>query len=391
MKFDFDKVLERKKTESLKWRYPEWVLKEEDVIPMWVADMDFEAPPAVTEAIRRRAGHGAYGYPIISRAVWNALIQWMKVRHNWEIRREWIARSPGVVVALNLCVKAFTRPGDKIAIQSPVYHPFSYAIERNGRRILRNPLKFADGKFTMDLEDLERKIDSATKMLILCSPHNPVGRVWTRDELDALGRIAIDKNILIIADEIHEDLVFKGHTHIPFASLSEELAARTITCVAPSKTFNTPGLAMAAVIASNPDLLRTYEAESKRAGLELGTIFGIVAFEAAYTHGAEWLDELRPYLEESRNFARKYFEERIPKITFLEPEGTYLALLDCRGLGMDQRDLNEFFLKKAKVYCEPGPTFGGELAGFLRMNFGCPRSLLREALRRIENAVGDLP
>lgn len=389
-KYNFDKIVDRTGTESLKWVYPCKVLKIEDAIPMWVADMDFEAPPAVVEAIRRRASHGIYGYPLVPPSFWQAAIDWLKRRHGWEVQKAWMAKSPGIVPALNYCVRAFTKPGDGVIIQTPVYFPFYNAVENNGRRVVRNPLRFDGRRYTMDFEDLERKIDAPGRMLIFCSPHNPVGRVWAKEELEALGRIAVARDLLVVSDEIHADLVYRGNKHHVLASLSPDLAGRTITCIAPSKTFNIPGLSTAAVVASNPGLLKTFEDEAERAGFELGQVFGIVGFEAAYAHGEDWLDELLPYLEANVDFLENFLEERIPGIRLIRPEGTYLALLDCRGLGLEPASLSDFFLKKARVYFSVGTTFGRELEGFVRINFGCPRALLLEALERIERAVKEL-
>ena len=390
MKYDFDKIIDRTGTESLKWVYPRKVLKVEDAIPMWVADMDFEAPPAVIEAIRRRAAHGVYGYPLIPPSFWQAAIGWLKRRHGWEIRKDWMAKTPGIVPALNYSVRAFTKPGDGVIIQTPVYFPFYHAVENNGRRVVRNALRFDGRRYTMDLEDLERKLDEGSRMLILCSPHNPVGRVWTRDELEALGRLAKERDLVVVSDEIHADLVYSGHRHHVLATLSSDLADRTVTCIAPSKTFNIPGLSTAVVIASNPKLLGAFKDETERAGFELGQVFGIIGFEAAYSQGDDWLDELLPYLEANVDFMEKFLEAQIPAIRLVRPEGTYLALLDCRGLGLEPAALNDFFLKKARVYFSDGVLFGEEAAGFVRINFGCPRALLVEALERIERAVKNL-
>ena len=387
MKYDFDKIVDRTGTESLKWVYPRKVLKVEDAIPMWVADMDFEAPPAVVEAIRNRAAHGIYGYPLVPPSFWQAAIGWLGRRHGWEVRKDEMAMTPGIVPALNYAVRAFTKPGDGVIIQTPVYFPFYHAVENNGRRVVRNPLRFDGRRYTMDLEDLERKLDEGGRMLILCSPHNPVGRVWTREELEAIGRLTVERDLLVVSDEIHHDLIFKGSRHVPFASLSPALAERTVTCIAPSKTFNIPGLSTAAIIASNPKLLEAFEDETERAGFELGQVFGIVGFEAAYGQGDDWLDELLSYLEANVDFMEKFLGEQIPGIRLVRPEGTYLALLDCRGLGLEPAALNDFFLKKARVYFSDGAMFGKELEGFVRMNFACPRSVLAEALERIERAV----
>ena len=387
MKHDFDRIIDRNGTESLKWVYPRKVLGVEDAIPMWVADMDFEAPPEVVGALTRRAAHGIFGYPIVPPTFWDAVIDWQRRRHGWGLSRTWLAKAPGVVPAVNFSVRAFTRPGDGIVVQTPVYFPFFDAVENNGRKLVRNPLVLSDGRWIMDLDDLERKLDGV-RMLILCSPHNPTGRVWTREELEALGELCAAHDVLVLSDEIHADVVFRGHRHLPFASLSPGLGNRTVTCIAPSKTFNIPGLGMAVVVASDPALRAGFQSEAGRAGFELGQIFGIVGLEAAYRHGGPWLDELLVYLEDNTAFTEDFFRERLAPIRFLRPEGTYLALLDCRDLGLEPEALNDFFLNEARVYFNDGPIFGEELRGFVRMNFACPRSLLREALERIAAALG---
>lgn len=389
MKYDFDRAPDRRRTASLKWDFCEQVLGAADIIPMWVADMDFPAPPPVVEAVRKRAEHPVFGYPLAPRSYWTSIMNWMKTRHGWEIKREWLSQSPGVVPALSLCILAFSSPGDKIVIQTPVYRPFFSSVENNGRRIVRNSLKYENGRFVMDLEGLESKIDGRTRMLILCSPHNPVGRVWTRDELERLGKICVSRDLLVVSDEIHSDLVFKGHRHFPFASISEELASRAVTLMAPSKTFNIAGLSTSVVIAPNPKLMGRYEAQLRNIGLGSGNVFGIVALEAAYAHGGEWLDDLLAYLEGNADYAAEFIARRIPGIRFIRPEGTFLALLDCRGLGLEQKALNEFFLGKAKVYFDDGTIFGRELLGFERMNLACPRALLRRALENMETAVNE--
>ena len=381
-KYDFDKVIDRTESESLKWVYPRKVLKIEDAIPMWVADMDFEAPPAVVEALTRRAAHGVYGYPLVPPSFWKSLAGWLATRHGWEVQKSWLAMTPGVVPALNYCVRAFTRPGDGVIIQTPVYHPFFSAIEGNGRKLLRNPLRFDGRRYTMDLEDLERQAADGARLIILCTPHNPTGRVWLRDELEAVARVASAWDLTVVSDEI-----YSGHRHVPFATLGPEAADRTITCIAPSKTFNIPGLSTAAAVASNPRLLEAFKAEAERCGFELGQVFGIVGFEAAYAHGGEWLDELLPYLEKSIDAMDDFLRRHLPGIKLIRPEGTALALLDCRGLGLDPEKLSEFFLNQAHVYFNDGRMFGRELEGFVRINFGCPRSLLIQALERVERAV----
>ena len=354
---------------------------------MWVADMDFEAPPAVVEALTRRVRHGVFGYPETPPSFFEAAAGWLRRRHGWPAEPGWLSMTPGLVPALNFIVRAFTKPGDPVILQTPVYHPFYYAVENNGRRVVRNPLKFDGRRYTMDLDDLRTKIDAAGRLLILCSPHNPVGRVWDREELEVLGRIAVERDLLVVSDEIHHDLVYRGRRHHVFAGLAPELAQQTITCLAPSKTFNIAGLSTALVAAPNPDLLKRFEDEKERSGFDLGNALGIVAFEAAYRHGEAWLDELLPYLEGNVDLLEAFLADRLPEIKLIRPEGTYLALLDCRALGLAPDALNDFFLRRAGVYFSDGRMFGDEAAGFVRINFGCPRSVLREALERIERAV----
>lgn len=390
MSFDFDTIVDRRGSGSMKWDCRERIFLEKDVIPMWVADMDFPAPPAVVEAVRKRAEHAIYGYPLASPSLWDSVVHWLKIRHRWDVRREWLSRCPGVVPSLSLCVNAFTRQDDGIVIQTPVYHPFHHVIKNNGRRLIRNPLKFAAGCFEMDFADLERKIDARTRMIILCSPHNPVGRVWTGDELARLGEICAARDLIVISDEIHAEIVFKGHDHRPLASISGDLARRTVTLHAPSKTFNVAGLNTSFAVIPNSELKGLFDAQIRRGGLNMGNIFGLIAMEAAYERGADWLDALLVYLEGNLEFLERFLAEKVPRIKIVRPQGTYLALLDCRPLMMEQEALNEFFLRKAKVFFNEGPLFGEELHGFVRLNFGCPRSLLTEALERIERAVNSL-
>ena len=390
MTFDFDTIIDRRNTGSMKWDCRERSHWEPDVIPMWVADMDFPAPPAVVEAVRRRAEHGIYGYPIGSRSFSTAVAHWLKSRHGWDVKKGWITKSPGVVPSLCLCLNAFTRPGDGIVIQTPVYHPFYHVIDHNDRRLVRNPLMFEAGRTMMDFDDLERKIDAGTRLFILCSPHNPVGRVWTRDELKRLGDLCAARDLIVISDEIHAELVFKGHRHVPLASISEDLARRTVTLHAPSKTFNVAGLETSFAVIPDPEKKRLFDRQIRNASLSLGNIFGPIALQAAYTQGADWLDELLVYLEGNLDLLERFLAERVPRIRLIRPEGTYLALMDCRALEMEQSKLNEFFLKKARVYFNEGPLFGEELRGYVRINFGCPRALLEEALHRLERAVNSL-
>ncbi len=385
MNYDFDCVIPRRDTDSSKWK-----TYSAEVLPMWIADMDFQAPPQVVQAIQQRAQHGIYGYPIRPASYYEAIIGWVRKRHGWEIKDEWIAHSPGVVTGLALAVHAFTQPGDKIIIQPPVYPPFFTIVQSNGRQLVLNPLRHENGYYRMDLDHLEKQIDHRTRALILCSPHNPVGRVWTKEELIALGELCLRKNVLIFSDEIHSDLILREYHHTPLAMLSPELAEITITFIAPSKTFNLPGLYTAAAIIPNYRLHTQFTLTLENFGLKDSNIFGMVGLETAYRSGEEWLEALLDYLQGNLEYAIRFFRQRVPQIQVAPPEGTYLLWLDCRGLGLDQAGLRNLFLKHAKVALNDGRLFGPGGEGFMRMNIGCPRSILQEGLERIERAVKNL-
>ncbi|MHB1394902.1 MAG: MalY/PatB family protein [Clostridia bacterium] len=389
MKYNFDKSVDRLGTSSVKWDYLDSVFGNAEVLPMWVADMDFEVPQPVIDAVVKRAQHGIYGYTEKPDSFYSSIASWMEKRHGWNLSTEWISMAPGVVPALSLSVLSFTTPGDKVLVQTPVYYPFFSSIENNDRVIVNNQLKQEKGKYYMDFEDLEAKLGSGVKAMILCSPHNPVGRVWSRKELMKVGELCIKHDVILVSDEIHSDLIYAGNIHTPIASISEELAQCTVTCIAPSKTFNIAGLSTSAMIIPNKVLRGKFNNTIKRLGIEMSNLFGITALEAAYTHGYEWLDQLLAYLEGNLDLLMDYFESKIPGIKVSRPEGTYLIWLDCRELGMTQKDLVNFFISKAQVGLNDGTAFraGGE--GFMRMNIACPRSLLAEALNRIEQAMNN--
>lgn len=390
MKYNFDKSIDRLGTSSVKWDYPDRFFGNKEILPMWVADMDFEVPKPVIDAVVKRAQHGIYGYTEKPDSFYASIVSWMKKRHGWQTKREWIVVCPGVVPALCFSVLSFTEPGDKVLLQSPVYHPFFSAIEENDRIIVNSQLKEKNGIYEMDFEDLEAKLSEGVKIMLLCNPHNPVGRVWRRDELQRVGELCARYDVVIVSDEIHCDLVNSGFTHIPIASVSEELAQRTITCIAPSKTFNIAGLSTSAAVIPNKTLRDKFKRSMKRLGIEMSNLFGITALEAAYAHGEEWLDQVLAYLEGNLDYLVDYFSTRIPQIKVSKPQGTYLAWLDCRELGMNQKELVDFFTNKAGVGLNDGSAFGAGGEGFMRMNAACPQSLLTEALTRIEKAADNL-
>ena len=380
--YDFDKIVSRETTNCAKWD-----TVEKGLLPMWVADMDFQSPPQVIAALKERAEHGIFGYSGGYGGWFEALMQWMEKRYSWAPQREWISTSPGVVAALFMLVRALTEPGDRIIIQPPVYRPFYYIASSNGCELLENPLYYDGRKYRMDLEQLRQQVDSRVKLLILCSPHNPVGRVWSREELLALGQFCLEHEITIISDEIHSDLVLPGYKHTVLASVSKELEQNMIVCNAPSKTFNIAGIPASNVIIANENLRSAYRQVLRSSGLALPNVFAVTAVEAAYTYGEAWLNELLLYLEENYRLASSFLAERIPEIKMVEPEGTYLLWLDCRGLGLNDKELDSFIKEKAKLLLEPGTIFGTGGSGFQRMNIACPRSRLLEALQRLETAV----
>lgn len=380
--YDFDKIVSRETTNCAKWD-----TVEKGLLPMWVADMDFQSPPEVIAALKERAEHGIFGYSGGYGGWFEALMQWMRKRYGWAPQREWISTSPGVVAALFMLVRALTEPGDRIIIQPPVYRPFYYVASSNGCELLENPLYFDGHKYRMDLDQLRQTVDSRVKLLILCSPHNPVGRVWIREELAALGQFCLEHEITIISDEIHSDLVFSGYKHTVLASLSKELEQNTVVCNAPSKTFNIAGIPASNVIIANENLRSAYRRVLRGSGLALPNVFSVTAVETAYTYGEAWLDELLHYLEDNYRAASSFIAQRIPEIKVIELEGTYLLWLDCRGLGLNDEELDGFIKEKARLLLEPGPSFGTGGSGFQRMNIACPRSRLLEALQRLEKAV----
>jgi cysteine-S-conjugate beta-lyase len=387
MKFDFDQVIDRTNTNSAKWDLVKAVFGDDEVLPMWVADMDFNTAPCIVEALEKCARFGMFGYVTRPESYLQAIVDWVRRRHGWEIQPAWLTYSPGVVTALNLCILAFTRPGDRIIIQPPVYYPFARSIVSNGRRVENNPLAHDGRRYRMDLEDLQKRNLDRTPMMILCSPHNPVGRVWEAEDLAAVGEFCVRNDIILVSDEIHSDLIFGGAKHIPTASISEQIARNTITCMAPSKTFNLAGLKTSALIIPNPGIRSRYNTVLQNLALGSDNSFGLAALEAAYRHGEEWLESLLAYLEGNIEFAVGYVTEKMPKIKAYRPEGTYLLWLDCRDLAIDGKALDDFMRKGAKLWLDDGPMFGPGGEGFQRMNIACPRSTLARALERIQAAV----
>lgn len=386
MAYNFDEVIQRKETKSSKWDNMTKRFGRDDLLAMWVADMDFLSPPDVQEALIRRAQHGVYGYGVHEQTFDESIVHWMKLRHGWDIEPDWIKTASGVVPSLTVIVQAFANEGDGVLIQPPVYHPFKKVIENWGRRVIENPLVEKDGRYVIDFDDLEEKAKQA-KLMFLCSPHNPVGRVWTVEELERVGDICLRHDVLVVADEIHSDLVYKDYRHTPFASLSDEFAMNSITCAAPSKTFNLAGLNTAYVISKNPDLARRYELQSSKMSMGGVNVFGVEATIAAYRQGEPWLDELMTYLGGNLKLVTEYVEQQIPEIRVIQPEATYLVWFDCKALNLKKDELDQFMVNEARLAFNEGHLFGEEGTGFQRMNIACPRSLLEQGLIQLNDAV----
>ena len=390
MKYNFDQVVNRKGSNSVKWDNLKEVYGTEDILPMWIADMDFKAPDEVIEALQVKLDHGVFGYNVKSDSLYNSIINWVKNRYNWNIKKEWISFTPGVVTALNIAVKEFAKEGEKIVIQPPVYPPFFRVLENNNVEANLNPLIHRGDKFVMDYDSLEKSIDDKTKAIILCNPHNPVGRVWTKEELSKLGEICLKKNIIIISDEIHGDLTYKDYKTTPMASVSNEIAQNTITFMAPSKTFNIAGLATSIAIIPNEKIREVFERGVEK--LEIGkiTTFGSTALEAAYTNGGPWLEAVMEYIEDNADYAIEYINKNIPEIKVKKPEGTYLLWLDFKALNKTYEEIHNALVNVGKVALNDGSTYGDEGNGFFRINIACARSILEEGLERVNKAVQSL-
>lgn len=382
---NFNEIINRSGTSCYKYDLREKFFKTEDVYPMWVADTDFRAPDFITEAMKKRLDHGIFGYTFLDDEYFNSIIGWVNRRHGWDIKKDWIKYSPGVVPSLFACVLAYTEPNDKIIVQTPVYFPFYSAVKETGRQLIKNPLVLSEGRYKMDLEDLKSKIDKDTKMLILCSPHNPTGNVWQKDEIIELCNICIENDILILSDEIHADIVYEGFKHIPTAALSEEIAKRTITLMAPSKTFNIAGLNSSFIVSNNKELVEKFSKQIE--GLHIGpNIFAIEATKAAYNFGDEWVDDLIKYYTENKAIVKSFLQNEFSNVKLIEPEGTYLLWLDFRKLGLKRSEINKILIEKAKLGLSDGFMFGPEGDGFQRMNIGCPSSKLKESLKSLARA-----
>ncbi|MBP2626995.1 MAG: Cystathionine beta-lyase [Firmicutes bacterium] len=387
-KFDFDAIIPRHATGSVKWDGLARVFGSEDLLPLWVADMDFPSPEAVITKIHERAIHPIYGYNTQESSLYQSIIEWVKRRHGWEIEKDWILFAPGVVPSIILSILALSEPGDGIIIQPPVYPPFFASIKDNEREVVENPLVFKDGRYEIDFEDLEGKLSNhKNKLLILCSPHNPVGRVWREEELKKIYELCQEYKVDVLSDEIHNDLVFDRHKHTVFASLGTPVCKESVTFMAASKTFNVAGLNFSYIIVPCKRRRALIERWMQRLHMNRNNLFGVLATEVAYQEGDAWLDALLAYLEKNADTLVEFVRERLPNVKVIKPEGTYLAWLDFRAYFTDAKELEKFLVHTAKVGLNPGKNFGSQGAGFARINFATQRSVLLEGLTRIEKAL----
>ncbi|MDL0374772.1 MalY/PatB family protein, partial [Clostridioides difficile] len=380
-------IVDRSNNFSSKWSEMEKKYGTNDLLPMWVADMDFKAAPCIIDSLKNRLEQEIYGYTTRPDSYNESIVNWLDRRHNWKIKSEWLIYSPGVIPAISLLINELTKANDKIMIQEPVYSPFNSVVKNNNRELIISPLqKLENGNYIMDYEDIENKIKDV-KLFILCNPHNPVGRVWTKDELKKLGDICLKHNVKIISDEIHSDIILKKHKHIPMASISKEFEKNTITCMAPTKTFNIAGLQSSYVILPDEKYYKLLDDAFTRIDIKRNNCFSLVATEASYNNGESWLESFLEYLESNIDFAIKYINENMPKLKVRKPEGTYLLWVDFSALGLSDEELESILVQKGKVALNQGNSFGIGGSGYQRINLACPRSMLEEALIRIKNAI----
>ena len=389
MTYDFDELLERRGTDSVKWDGVQEVWGRDDLLPLWVADMDFRTPPFVMEALKRQLSGGVLGYTRPCADWAPAICDWLLRRHGWQVETGWISFVPGIVRAQALALLCFTRPGDRVAVMNPVYHPFFLVTQRLEREVVFSPLVLRDGHYHIDYARLEQDLDGC-RVLILCNPHNPGGRVWTKDELRRVADICHRRGVMVLSDEIHADLTLPGYRHHPFATVSPRAAAISLTFMAPSKAFNMPGLASSYAIAVDPGIRRRFQTFLEAGEFGEGHMLAYVGCAAAYREGEEWLGQLLAYLQGNIDFTEQFLKERIPTIGMIRPQASYLIFLDCRRLGLSQPELVNLFVDKAHLALNDGTMFGRGGEGFMRLNVGCPRSVLRRALEQLEEAVSHL-
>ncbi len=384
MRYNFDEYINRKNTDSVKYDFAQEHGKPQDATPLWIADMDFKAPNCITNALIKRAEHGIFGYTQPKQDYFQALENWFKTYHNWHVKEDWLVKTPGVVFAFSAAIRSLTKKDDAIIIQQPVYPPFAQAVNINQRKLVVNQLLYDNGKYTIDFADFEDKIiKNNVKMFIACNPHNPVGRVWTKEELEKLGDICLKHKVIVVCDELHQDFIYNGYNHTVFAGIKKEFLQNTITCTAPSKTFNLAGVQISNIFIANPDIKELFELEIAKTGYKEPNIFGPIACKAAYQDGRQWLDEVKMYLQGNLDLIRSFLKDNMPEVQLIEPEGTYVAWLDFNSLGLSPEKLDELLLNKAKLWLDAGVRFGKGGEGFARLNMACSRPILDQAMHNL--------
>ncbi len=386
MKYNFDEIIDRQGTDSVKWDDYKKRWKRDDLLPLWVADMDFRTPPFVIGALRKRLEHEVLGYTTACEEWYASICEWLHHRYQWDISREELTFVPGIVRGLAFGLQCFTSPGDKVMVMTPVYHPFFLVSRKMGREVIYSPLDLRDGQYHINFQRFKEDIQGC-KVLILCNPHNPGGRVWTVDELKEIAKVCKESSTLVFSDEIHADLTFKPYKHHPFAAVSEDAASNSLTFMAPSKTFNMPGLGSSFVVTVDEELRNRFNSFMEAGEFDEGHLLAYIGAAAAYKHGEEWLEQLLDYLQGNIDFTEKYLSEHIPAITMIRPQASFLIFLDCRALELNQPDLSHFFVEKAHLALNDGTTFGKPGEGFMRLNVACPRAVLEQALSQLAAAV----
>ena len=388
MTYSFDKIVDRRGSGDLKHGVLQERYGRSDLLPLWVADMDFETPPFITEALRQRLDHSLFGYTVVPEELWDVIIQWTLEHHEWQVQREWLTYIPGIVKGIGMAINVFSEEGDKVIIQPPVYHPFRLTPQGNGRKVVYNPLReLPDGSYDMDFEQLEQVTDEHCKILILSNPHNPAGICWKENTLRRLAHFCYEHHILVLSDEIHSDMALFGNRHIPFATVSDEAAACSITFAAPSKTFNIAGIVSSYAIVPNPTLRRRFYSWLEANELNDPPLFSPIATIAAYSQGESWRRQMLAYIEENIRFVEEYCQQHLPKIKPWRPEASFLVWLDCRPLGLQHDELIDLFVNRAHLALNDGAMFGPGGEGFMRLNVGTPRSILLQALLQLEQAM----
>lgn len=391
MTYNFNEEINRKNTNSIKYDFAIERGKPDGILPLWVADMDFQTPKEVMEELIKVVNHGIFGYSEVKNDYFEVLHNWFLTHYEWDIKRQWLVKTPGIVYALCMAIRALTKEGDGVLIQRPVYYPFSESILTNNRNLVNSSLVYKDGAYSIDIEDFESKIvENNVKLFIMCNPHNPVGRVWTKEELILMGDICFKHNVYVVSDEIHADFIHPGHKHYTFANIKPEYETISIICTAPSKTFNLAGLQASNIFIPNKEIKKQFKAEIQKSGYSQLNTMGLIACKAAYEYGETWLQEVKEYIFSNINYVRGFLKEHIPSLTFIEPEGTYLVWIDCSALQLTEDELEDLIINKAGLWLDNGTMFGPEGLGFQRINVACTRNTLEKAMNQLKTAVDSL-